>query len=402
MSPLVLEPGKLLQANRGFLLVDEIGKLPLGTQNVLLQALQEGTVTPSKSRESFPAFVRGRLHLEPLRPRQHQRPALRPPDQPARRLQRASRGQPPHRRARPPGDRRWLRARDPARLPGVRVIEAWRLRMSDDNPDIGEVGSNRTLIDVGARTAAIAVARRALGARADDLRAGLLHAMRGRIRARSGDSFRQNENRVAEFTRPVSSPGPQAERRASTGAATSETSSRRTRPRPRAGRGGPSAQGRRGASGPTLGRRKAVVPEVPSVRPIMTQTANGPERPQAPVETAVNVFPTPRGVLALPCPRRTTTTPPRCSVVLPDCTAFADDVGSDDLLDARPSALVRALAEQGVEGARALVREEANRNRGAPRASRAPPRAAAPVGPLSGGTAIGTITIAALPRMIGP
>ncbi|MGI0053440.1 MAG: ATP-binding protein, partial [Thermoplasmata archaeon] len=56
MSPLVLEPGKLLQANRGILLVDEIGKLPLGTQNVLLQALQEGTVTPSKSRESFPAF----------------------------------------------------------------------------------------------------------------------------------------------------------------------------------------------------------------------------------------------------------------------------------------------------------------------------------------------------------
>ena len=58
MSPLVLEPGKLLQANRGFLLVDEIGKLPLGTQNVLLQALQEGVVTPSKSRESFPgSFV---------------------------------------------------------------------------------------------------------------------------------------------------------------------------------------------------------------------------------------------------------------------------------------------------------------------------------------------------------
>ncbi len=56
MSPLVLEPGKLLQANRGFLLVDEIGKLPLGTQNVLLQSLQEGTVTPSKSRETFPGL----------------------------------------------------------------------------------------------------------------------------------------------------------------------------------------------------------------------------------------------------------------------------------------------------------------------------------------------------------
>ena len=54
-SPLILEPGKLLQANRGLLLVDEVGKLPLGTQNVLLQALQEGIVTPAKSRETFPA-----------------------------------------------------------------------------------------------------------------------------------------------------------------------------------------------------------------------------------------------------------------------------------------------------------------------------------------------------------
>ena len=88
MSPLVLEPGKLLQANRGFLLVDEIGKLPLGTQNVLLQALQEGTVTPSKSRESFPGSFVAVCPLEPLRPRQHQRPALRPSHEPARRLQR--------------------------------------------------------------------------------------------------------------------------------------------------------------------------------------------------------------------------------------------------------------------------------------------------------------------------
>jgi len=33
----------------------------------------------------------------------------------------------------------------------------------------------------------------------EDLRAGLLHAMRGRIRARSGDAFQQNERRVVEF-----------------------------------------------------------------------------------------------------------------------------------------------------------------------------------------------------------
>jgi hypothetical protein len=82
---------------------------------------------------------------------------------------------------------------------GVRVIEAWRLRMSEDNPDIGEVGSNRTLLDVAARTSAIAtLAGRAVPGSAD-LKAGLVHAMRGRIRARSGDSFRQNEKRVLEF-----------------------------------------------------------------------------------------------------------------------------------------------------------------------------------------------------------
>ncbi len=79
------------------------------------------------------------------------------------------------------------------------MIEAWRLRMSEENPDIGEVGSNRTLLDVAERTSAIAVLDgRALPSSAD-LKAGLLHAMRGRIRARSGDSFRQNQKRVIEF-----------------------------------------------------------------------------------------------------------------------------------------------------------------------------------------------------------
>ena len=71
--------------------------------------------------------------------------------------------------------------------------------MSDDNPDIGEVGSNRTLLDVAARTAAIAQLAGHPLPTADDLKAGLLHAMRGRIRARSGDSFAQNEKRVVEF-----------------------------------------------------------------------------------------------------------------------------------------------------------------------------------------------------------
>ncbi|HKS60035.1 MAG TPA: hypothetical protein VJS68_04590, partial [Thermoplasmata archaeon] len=64
---------------------------------------------------------------------------------------------------------------------------------------IGEVGSNRTLIDVAARTRAFAtLAGRSIPSD-DDLKQGLLHAMRGRIRARSGDSFQQNAKRVGEF-----------------------------------------------------------------------------------------------------------------------------------------------------------------------------------------------------------
>lgn len=198
MSPLVLEPGKLLQANRGFLLVDEIGKLPLGTQNVLLQALQEGTVTPSKSRESFPgSFVAiGTSNLsdldninDPLSDRLtsvHIGFNDRHADN--RRIVELGRS-----------DEAGTFLPEILVDAGVRVVEAWRLRMGDENPDIGEVGSNRTLIDVSERTAAIAI----LGGRpipsSADLRSGLLHAMRGRIRARSGDSFRQNEKRVQEF-----------------------------------------------------------------------------------------------------------------------------------------------------------------------------------------------------------
>ncbi|HZY92106.1 MAG TPA: ATP-binding protein [Thermoplasmata archaeon] len=198
MSPLVLEPGKLLQANRGLLLVDEIGKLPLGTQNVLLQALQEGTVTPSKSRESFPgSFVAvctsNLSDLDNIN------------DPLSDRLTSLHIGFNPHHAE----NRRIVElgraAVGSSYVPevlldaGVRVIETWRRKMSDDNPDIGEVGSNRTLLDVGARTAAIAQLLEHSIPSADDLKAGLLHAMRGRIRARSGDSFNQNERRVTEF-----------------------------------------------------------------------------------------------------------------------------------------------------------------------------------------------------------
>jgi energy-coupling factor transporter ATP-binding protein EcfA2 len=198
MSPLVLEPGKLLQANRGLLLVDEIGKLPLGTQNVLLQALQEGTVTPAKSRESFPAtFVAvctsNLSDLDNIN------------DPLSDRLTSLHVGF----NVRHAANRRIVdlgyRGPDDGFIPevlidaGVRVIEMWRLRMSDDNPDVGEVGSNRTLIDVAHRTRAFAVLAGRAVPEVEDLRAGLLHAMRGRIRARSGDSFQQNSKRVTEF-----------------------------------------------------------------------------------------------------------------------------------------------------------------------------------------------------------
>ncbi|MGA9839782.1 MAG: sigma 54-interacting transcriptional regulator [Thermoplasmata archaeon] len=198
MSPLVFEPGKLLQANRGLLLVDEIGKLPLGTQNVLLQALQEGTVTPSKSRESFPGLfvavcTSNLSDLDNIN------------DPLSDRLTSLHVGY----NDRHSDNRRIValgRSDDPSQYvpeiltdAGVRVIEAWRLRMSEDNPDIGEVGSNRTLLDVAARTAAIGVLANHPVPTSADLKAGLVHAMRGRIRARSGDSFRQNEKRVAEF-----------------------------------------------------------------------------------------------------------------------------------------------------------------------------------------------------------
>jgi MoxR-like ATPase len=198
MSPLVLEPGKLLQANRGFLLVDEIGKLPLGTQNVLLQALQEGTVTPSKSRETFPGwFVAvSTSNLsdldninDPLSDRLtslHIGYNMRHADN--RRIVELARTEVPG-----------TYVPEILSDAGVRVVESWRLRMSEDNPDVGEVGSNRTLIDVAARTAAIAAVSGHVPPTSQDLKAGLVHAMRGRIRARSGDSFRQNERRVAEF-----------------------------------------------------------------------------------------------------------------------------------------------------------------------------------------------------------
>jgi Mg-chelatase subunit ChlI len=198
MSPLVLEPGKLLQANRGLLLVDEIGKLPLGTQNVLLQSLQEGTVTPAKSRESFPAaFVAvctsNLSDLDNINDPLSDR--LTSLHVGFNRLHAANREIVD--RARAESDSGFV----PEILldAGVRLVEAWRLRMTEEDPDMGEVGSNRTLLDVVARTEALGTLAGHGVPTVDDLRGGVLHAMRGRIRARSGDSFQQNTQRVQEF-----------------------------------------------------------------------------------------------------------------------------------------------------------------------------------------------------------
>ena len=53
-DPRVFEPGKIGQASRGLLFVDEIGKLSESAQHALIQAAQENCVTPAKSRETFP------------------------------------------------------------------------------------------------------------------------------------------------------------------------------------------------------------------------------------------------------------------------------------------------------------------------------------------------------------
>jgi MoxR-like ATPase len=167
---------------------------------VLLQALQEGTVTPSKSRESFPAgFVAVCTSNlsdldninDPLSDRLTSvHVTFNPHHAQNRRIVDLGFGG---------GSSAGGYVPEILLDTGVRMIEAWRLRMSDDNPDIGEVGSNRTLIDVASRTAAIATLEGRDLATADDLKAGLLHAMRGRIRARSGDAFAQNARRVEEF-----------------------------------------------------------------------------------------------------------------------------------------------------------------------------------------------------------
>jgi Mg-chelatase subunit ChlI len=197
-SPLVMEPGKVLQANRGLLMIDEIGKLPRGTQNVLLQALQEHIVTPAKSRETFPAnFVAiatsnlqdldnvteplvGRLNLVyvPFNEDHEKNVHI------------VRRGAPD----------------DGVRTPrlfaeaAAALVESWR-KTAAATDELSEVGSNRTMIDIVRRAQAYARLSARETVTLDDYRTGASESMAGRIRARGAETFHQNIEVVESFVK---------------------------------------------------------------------------------------------------------------------------------------------------------------------------------------------------------
>jgi MoxR-like ATPase len=195
-SPLVLEPGKVMQANRGVFLVDEVGKLPRGTQNVLLQALQENIVTPSKSRETFPAsFVAvATSNLADLE-------AIEEPL-----LGRFTSVYVPfntdHVKNRSIVDHALRQTRLPipvlVREAAVLLIERWR-KVSGESPELGEVGSNRTMIDILKRSEAHALLRGVTLVEGEDFLRGAQEAMVGRVRGRSGEGYLENREAVEAF-----------------------------------------------------------------------------------------------------------------------------------------------------------------------------------------------------------
>ncbi len=198
-SPLVLEPGKLMQANRGVLFVDEVGKLPRGTQNVLLQSLQERIVSPSKSRETFPASFFGvattnvddlDLITEPLIGRLASVLIDFNED---------------HAKNRAIVDAGLLEHRahgayvpETLREASVQLMTRWR-KTGGGAGDLSEVGSNRTMIDILRRAESYAVLVGRTNVTAGDFRLGAVDAMRGRIRARSAEGFSENRDAVEAF-----------------------------------------------------------------------------------------------------------------------------------------------------------------------------------------------------------
>lgn len=200
-SPLVFEPGKLLQANRGLLLIDEIGKLPRGTQNVLLQALQENIVSPAKSRETFPAsFVAittsNLADLDNINEPLNDRLTNlfvgfnKTPSKNRRIVDLALEASADGRRA------IWLPGilRDAS----VHLIQEWR-RAAEGASELDEVGSNRTMIEILRRSESYATLNGRRTPSSDDFRKGASDAMRGRIRARGSDSWQQSRDLVDAF-----------------------------------------------------------------------------------------------------------------------------------------------------------------------------------------------------------
>lgn len=199
-SPKVIQPGKLLQANRGVLLIDEIGKLPHGTQNVLLQALQEATITPAKSRESFPtsfiAIATSNLTdldaiNEPLNDR----------------LTNIYVGyNKEHYKNKMIIDLNLKKLEKDVLLPEifleatVFLVEEWR-RKSGDIYEFKEVGSNRTMIDIVTRTRSYAKLMDSDVLSLGAYRKGVRDVMMGRIRARGEESFFENKKTIEEFAR---------------------------------------------------------------------------------------------------------------------------------------------------------------------------------------------------------
>lgn len=195
-SPLVLEPGKLLQAHRGLLIVDEVGKLPKGTQNVLLQALQEDIVTPARSRATFPAaFIAVTTSNmddldninEPLNDRlsniyvgfnsRHSKNRMIVD------LARTDQG---------------IFFPEIFLDADVNLIESWR-KVHTHGHELSEVGSNRTMLDIVYRSEAYARVIFQTSVDMDAFRKGTLQALYGRIRARSGDSYMRSNVTIEDF-----------------------------------------------------------------------------------------------------------------------------------------------------------------------------------------------------------
>jgi hypothetical protein len=188
----------LLQANRGLLIIDEIGKLPLGTQNVLLQALQERSVTPAKSRETYPAaFIAVTTSNlddldninEPLNDR----------------LGNIYVGfNKKHSNNHAILDLSISKRPPPVFIPeifienSIYLVEAWR-RAAGEIYELSEVGSNRTMIDNIQRSVAYSILNKRKTINVDDFRNAVRDAMLGRIRARGGDSFIQNKSAIEKF-----------------------------------------------------------------------------------------------------------------------------------------------------------------------------------------------------------